>query len=194
MLKYGLPAGFKICKQRYCYSQCCFHNRARSRIATLRSILCYVFSCNATFTHQFTIPRFHTRYNKFAILIDRPLPLPPTPPLDPRQGSDIPLQLLRLRPGTRPRTLQARTGLVLDIRAQHLGGSTVLGLDVDAREMEPVARRRRAAVDRRRHIVPACARDVFPADVADGQAGGVAVLVGVWPATGLVRYKKVVRH
>ena len=106
--------------------------------------------------------------------------------MDPRQRSDIPLQLLRLRPGTRPSALQARAGLVLDIRAQHLGGPAVLGLDVDAREMEPVTRGRRAAVDRRRHVVPARARDVFPADVADGQAGGVAVLVRVCPAAALV--------
>ncbi len=91
-----------------------------------------------------------------------------------------------MRPGARPRARQARAGLVLDVGAQDLCGAAVLGLDVDAREVEAVARRRRAAVDAHRHVVPARARHVLPAHVADGQARGVAVLVRVWTAGGLV--------
>ncbi|SPQ21144.1 33494fea-24e0-4d8b-8f0c-649abc7e6f77 [Thermothielavioides terrestris] len=93
-----------------------------------------------------------------------------------RTISHNPRQLLRMRPGTGAGALQAHGGLVLDVGAQHLGRPAVLGLDVDVREVEVVAGRRAAAVDRRRHVVPARARDVLPADVADGEVGGVAVL------------------
>ncbi len=104
-------------------------------------------------------------------------PQKPTP--QPSTNSHIPRQLLRMRPWTRPRARQPHASLVLYIRAQHLCAPPILGLDVDPREMEPVTWRGRAAVDPRGDIVPACAGDVFPADVGDGEAGGVAVLVRV---------------
>lgn len=95
-----------------------------------------------------------------------------------------------MRPRTRARTLQAHAGLVPDVGAQHLCGAAVLGLNVDVGEVEAVARRRRAAVDARRDVVPARARDVLPADVGDGEARGVAVVVAVcfWLSVPIVEY------